>query len=434
MARIFISYRRADSRVITGRIHDRLAQAFDKNSIFKDVDNIPIGRDFRVILHQESSNCQVMLVIIGPNWLNAEQQGKRRLDDPDDFVRLEVETGLQSENVLVVPILVDNASMPTASELPESMKALAFNNSAVVRHDPDFHRDMDQLIAALQSVLNPQPNVTIAPKPDKPDRWTSSRILGAVIGLIGIIAVAAVTILPSLLDRQAIAATQAASNLIITQAPSITATDALQTETSIASVATQPVTPISTQTSVPPTVQSTQTSMPPTEVVLSPEEIALTPVTQNEDWTPIERDFDGVAMVLVPAGCFMMGYEDGDDDEGPIHEQCFSTPFWIDKYEVTNAQFKRFAGLADTQSQWLDEDHPRENITWDEAQQFCVLRGARLPSEAEWEYAARGPNNLIYPWGNAFQTVATTGNRTQMLKRPLLAVAHQEPHGSMLWI
>src|SRR5690606_38998204 len=98
------------------------------------------------------------------------------------------------------------------------------------------------------------------------------------------------------------------------------------------------------QTPVPPTF----TKIPPPtrtpEPILAPEQIALTPVTRNEDWTPTERDFDGVAMVLVPVGCFMMGHSDGDKDEEPVHEQCFPTPFWIDKYEVTNAQFARFAG------------------------------------------------------------------------------------------
>src|SRR5688572_25690613 len=105
MAQIFISYRRAESSSTTGRIHDRLAQAFGKDNVFKDVDDIPIGRDFRGILRQASANCKVMLVIIGPTWLNVQKNGIRRLDDPNDFVRLEVETGLQSDDILVVPIL-----------------------------------------------------------------------------------------------------------------------------------------------------------------------------------------------------------------------------------------------------------------------------------------------------------------------------------------
>jgi len=129
----------------------------------------------------------------------------------------------------------------------------------------------------------------------------------------------------------------------------------------------------------------------------------------------MERDFDGVAMVLVPQGCFQMGTTDEQmqyainelgalrewiDDEIPAHEQCFDTPFWIDKTEVVQADFERFDGRK-TSTNWFDGDQrPVENITWFEARDFCAVRGARLPTEREWEYAARGPDNLIYPWGN----------------------------------
>jgi len=129
---------------------------------------------------------------------------------------------------------------------------------------------------------------------------------------------------------------------------------------------------------------------------------ALTPMARNADWTPLERDLNGVTMVLVPAGCFDMGSDDGASDERPVHEICFDEPFWIDKYEVTNAQFADFGGQAGRSSNWKGADLPRERITWFEAVTFCELRGARLPTEAEWEYAARGPDNLVYPWGNAW--------------------------------
>jgi formylglycine-generating enzyme required for sulfatase activity len=123
-------------------------------------------------------------------------------------------------------------------------------------------------------------------------------------------------------------------------------------------------------------------------------------VTRNADWTPVERDFDGVTMVQVPAGCFQMGSSDGDDDEQPIHEQCFDQPFWIDKYEVTQEQFNRLGGRQEYSPGFSGDLRPVENITWFEARDFCELRRARLPTEAEWEYAARGPDNLLYPWGN----------------------------------
>jgi formylglycine-generating enzyme required for sulfatase activity len=118
-----------------------------------------------------------------------------------------------------------------------------------------------------------------------------------------------------------------------------------------------------------------------------------TRVAQNADWTPVERDFDGVTMVQVPAGCFMMGNEDGRRDERPVTEICFDAPYWMDKTEVTNARYG-------AQGNFPGDNRPRENLTWAEAHDFCNKRGARLPTEAEWEYAARGPDNLLYPWGN----------------------------------
>lgn len=119
------------------------------------------------------------------------------------------------------------------------------------------------------------------------------------------------------------------------------------------------------------------------------------PVTHNSDWRPQYQTFNGFEMVLVPVGCFMMGSDDGELNEKPVVRQCIDQPFWLNRTEVTNAQYGS-SGMFDGNNQ------PRERVGWFESRDFCVSRGARLPTELEWEFAARGPDNLVYPWGNNF--------------------------------
>jgi len=123
-------------------------------------------------------------------------------------------------------------------------------------------------------------------------------------------------------------------------------------------------------------------------------------VTRSADWEPYAETINGALMALVPAGCFQMGSQEGDSDELPVHEVCFEEPFWIDVYEVTNAQVEE----AVPGCIWLSsgDNQPRICISWTDSLAHCESRGARLPTEAEWEYAARGPDGLVYPWGDAF--------------------------------
>jgi len=207
-------------------------------------------------------------------------------------------------------------------------------------------------------------------------------------------------------------ATQTAESWTDTPTPDIDATIMAEVTLIYLEQLTMTATLWTNTPTVTPTPSRTPTVTPRVTPTLLPEQFALTPVAQNEDWMPYEREFDGVMMVLVPAGCFMMGSETGDDDEQPVHEQCFDEPFWIDKYEVTQAQFAQFGGQKANANDFTGINLPVENITWFEARDFCLRRGVRLSTEREWEYAARGPNNLIYPWGNEFvaDNVVYSGN------------------------
>jgi formylglycine-generating enzyme required for sulfatase activity len=125
---------------------------------------------------------------------------------------------------------------------------------------------------------------------------------------------------------------------------------------------------------------------------------------QNRDWEPFIYDFDdGIEMVLVPVGCFIMGSEDGDRDEQPVYPQCVEEePFWIDKTEVTQRDFSRLGGEQSESLYFSGNNRPVENITWFEALEYCQSRAGSLPTELQWEYVARGVESWFFPWGNVW--------------------------------
>ena len=152
--KIFISYRREDSADVTSRIYDHLLQPigkFRQEDIFRDVDSIPFGIDFREHIETTMQNCEVVLVVIGPRWLSVtDSLGNLRLNDPHDFVRIEVDVALQ-RGIPVIPLLVMNARMPTPEDLPENIRDLAFRNGIEVRRDPNFKADMGRLNKSLDN-------------------------------------------------------------------------------------------------------------------------------------------------------------------------------------------------------------------------------------------------------------------------------------------
>src|SRR5215469_5069464 len=149
---IFVSYRREDSSDFAGRLYDRLADRFGEGQVFMDVDTIEPGVDFAEEISRAVAACQVLLAVIGPNWLTAtDERGRRRLDDPDDFVRLEIETALVRD-VLVIPVLTQRAIIPGREDLPESLASLARRNAVFIRHET-FGTDAGRLVTAIERVL-----------------------------------------------------------------------------------------------------------------------------------------------------------------------------------------------------------------------------------------------------------------------------------------
>lgn len=131
--------------------------------------------------------------------------------------------------------------------------------------------------------------------------------------------------------------------------------------------------------------------------------------TSNADWTPQIEEINGVLMAQVPAGCFQMSSAE-TYSASTVHEVCFEEPFWIDVYEVTNAYYGGITVACMAAS--AQPDQPHVCIYWADALAHCQERGARLPTEAEWEYALRGPDGWKFPWGNDFiaDNVVYAGN------------------------
>jgi glycerophosphoryl diester phosphodiesterase len=150
--RVFISYRRQETAWPARQLHDVLAAELGADRIFKDVDDIEPGDDFVEQIQSAVGSCQVLLALIGPQWLTVtDAKGARRIDDAADFVRLEVETALSRDDVRVIPILVDHAKMPTAEELPAGLAALT-RRQAVEINPVSF--DTHRLLRVLSETLN----------------------------------------------------------------------------------------------------------------------------------------------------------------------------------------------------------------------------------------------------------------------------------------
>ncbi len=150
MTKIFISYRREDTQTIVGRIHDHLKPHFTE--VFVDYESIGAGAEFPKVIERKLTESDIALVIIGNRWLTAtDKNGQRRLDNPQDFVRIEVETALRLEGqVTTIPVLVDGAKMPSSDQLPPTLERLAYKNAREIRTGRDFQRDMQDLIQEIK--------------------------------------------------------------------------------------------------------------------------------------------------------------------------------------------------------------------------------------------------------------------------------------------
>jgi formylglycine-generating enzyme required for sulfatase activity len=275
MASIFISYRREDSIAYAGRLYDRLHAHFGAaHQVFMDLDAIQQGDDFPEVIRETVASCHILIAVIGRNWLAAlDDRGRPRLEDPEDFVRLEIQTALDRK-IRVIPALVGGARMPRSQDLPAELGPLA-RRQAIEVGDQGFHQSVTRLIGSMEKAL------------------------------AGV---------------------------------------------SAAAVA-------------PPTAPGTTRVNPR----------------------------DGLTYVWIPPGKFTMGCSPGDsecrDDEKPAREVTIAEGFWLGQTPVTQEAFERVMGT--NPSRFGGPRLPVESVDWNQAKDYCEKIGGRLPTEQEWEYAAR---------------------------------------------
>jgi hypothetical protein len=192
---IAISYRRQDSSPVAGRLYDRLQAEFGKGSVFMDFDSIPYGVDFREHIKATLQRAKVVVAIIGPEWTGTRDPNNRRIDDPTDFVRLEVASALEN-GIPIIPVLVNNTPMPDAKSLPPELEGLAFRNGLALDTGIDFHHHTDRLIAGIHRVVDPPAAATASTAPPPPSNATGAgrkllRLVAAMLLLAGLASISA---------------------------------------------------------------------------------------------------------------------------------------------------------------------------------------------------------------------------------------------------
>jgi formylglycine-generating enzyme required for sulfatase activity len=344
MPRIFICYRHEDSFAYAGRIYDRLTSQFGAANVFMDVDTLKPGVDFVEVLEQAVASCDVLIAVIGKQWVtSADEQGNPRLENPDDFVRLEIGTALE-RNIRVVPVLVGGSRMPRSNELPAALSRLARRHALEVP-DTAFHRELNRLVESIEEA-------ELQRKAEQ-DRLAREK------------AEAAQRAERELLAREKAEAAQRAERerLSREQAEAAQRTEQERLDRKDADrkrrKLAKPITGI-----VSPAPRAGDTRIHPK---------------------------DGLTYVWIPPGSFTMGCSPGDtecsDDEKPAHAEQIATGFWLSQTEVTQAAWKRV--MNNNPSHFKGDQLPVESVDWNQASVYCQSIGGRLPTEKEWEYAAR---------------------------------------------
>ena len=399
---IFISYRRDDTAGHAGRLYDRLSAHFGSGRVFIDVDLIEQGEDFAQVIEDAVGSCDVLLALIGRNWLTIRDEIGLRLDNSNDFVRLELAAAL-ARGVRVIPVLVQGARMPRPQDLPEDLLPLSRRN-ALELSDLRWKHDVDQLLSALEKILARQRGASRTAAQEEAERYrrgaeserrklTRKEPTGpeAEVSEPGAAELKAeqphVGILEKFFQWMEVAFPGAAwlvkkwGRLVLI---GLAAYVGLFVVVVIVSKLTggtgnvnRPAEENSPAAQPSPGAGNVAGQRPP-------------PTLSAERF----NNAAGMEFIWVAPGEFMMGSENGEADERPVHRVSIGSGFYMGKCEVTQAQWQKLMG--NNPSHFKGESLPVEMVWWHEAQKFIEELNRlndgyvyRLPTEAEWEYAAR---------------------------------------------
>ncbi len=448
MPKIFISYRRADSAETVNRLYDRFVYAFGRDSVFKDVDTLQRGDDFPDVLRHWVQTCDVFLSVIGQRWLTIQDEaGRRRLDNPNDWVRQETEMALaRGKDCLLIPTIVYKAILPKTEHLPETLASLANKNTQTI-NPQRFHEDVGELIAFLRHHFG------LVPPPPAVDHDKAFRDLVAMIKINDIEAA-----------RDILAAMHGQGNI-----PARIRLDAVEQglyrkvqlrERDLAYNSIQPladladdgILPSSEVTAAMDAFRQTYPEFANYDpnnfarfnhdasrigiAMIGPSDsISLTESASVIKIPDLSAYNDAVLKVLPPPfeWCFVPGGKVTLETDPP---KTYTIPdFAIAKYTITNAQYQVFVEAPDgyKDTEWYNFSDavrnyrsekpkpttpaydggtlPRNNISWYDSVAFTRWLSSStglsisLPTEQQWQRAAVGDTGWIYPWGNEFDSL-----------------------------
>jgi formylglycine-generating enzyme required for sulfatase activity len=409
MPGIFLNYRRQDSQSEARAIYERLRAEFGPTNVFIDVDGLDFGVDFAESIERQLQNCQVLLALIGEGWLDAvDERGRRRLDDENDFVRIELRAAL-ARNIRVVPVLLNGVPLPRTIDLPEDLRPLLRRQVLEL----DFRRfdgEMGRLISSLRRVVGDAQMPPAAPLAEAPSEPPQTPQLAPPP------APQPAPVKPPRSRTRAPAPPPDASPAITPKEPAWSvALGKIGSAIGVLAFVGYQLTwgPMKDWFGSPFQPKPVSIGIP----------IAVKPASGPQAMAPLIRfrDCESDAcpwLIALPAGSFMMGSPatepEREKDEGPQHRVQLKA-FAVGQYEVTFAQWDACVAAGGCTTKPADEgwgrgQRPVINVSWNDAQQYVKwLSGKtgqiyRLLSEAEWEYAARAGTTTPFAFGDRIST------------------------------